>query len=1177
MGRRITLLLTSLSVALFAALAPFASLAEPVPQPEVYQQPGGLLASPGLRPADGLVTAMIELNDPPAGVAGNAGGQQIAAAQQQLVLSLAATGAQVLFQSRLAFNGVAVVVPASQLAQLRALPNVASVRIIPPKLPVSRLSPPGTPSAAVAGAISGASGAGVRIGVIDRGIDYTHADFGGAGTPAAYAANDPTTIEPGTFPTAKVIGGYDLAGDAYDATGVAGSPSPTPDPDPLECSGAPGAPAYVGQGTHLAGLMAGYGVTSSGAVYRGPYTPSPDATIMNVSPGIAPEAQIYALKVFGCRGATTLLTAAIERALDPNGDGDMTDQLDVLVISVGTPFGSPDDPDAIAVDNAVRAGVVVIVAAGDQTNTFYSVNSPASARLAIAVGTTDNSNGISSTSARGPVRGNSLLKPDIVAPGEGIPSAGLGSGIAPAVLSGSAAAAAQVAGAAAMLRQLHTDWSPTQIKAALMNSATPTSAAPSLAGAGRLNITSLDTIGLLAYNADGTGGGLSYGAPWVAHTTVATRTLTLANTGPDEQVVSLAATSVATETGVTVQLPAGPIQIAPHSAVQATIGLTIDPQALDFTPDPLTELSQGGRARHYLAEHGGYIQVIGARGGSGTRVRPAHAAHFASVDFYLDETLLDGSLDSREVQEYINTTPGSHVVKLRRDGSAPNSTPIFSAPVELQDGRDYTLIIVGRPGALGLVVVDETIATAPPAGQSLIHYVNANRTEPSWNIGPLDVYLDGVLQVAALEPGSASAFTPIAPGQYVVAFFRAGANPATDRAVARKSVTVPLNAAVLVGTGRHDDDDSDLSDYEQRGFVGTSEIRLGSALLASVPYQVFPIAAAEARGDSGLILAPGAQSFRLGLHNSGARNSGLADVPGQPGTPHTPLASAFELTAISPPIAALAANLRPADLQYVGVTNSYSVTQNLNQFTYVYFGLSSYAPWSTPNEIEYQVWIDANRDGRDDFVLLNGSLGELTGGLANDVFVNVLYPLNADGTVGTTDQFIFWGTFAAPSQSSIDMAPFNSAVMFQRVKAADLALPIDPNNPAGPRGPTPTSFCYRVEARARAQNAFHDLIDRVPDATAAPLAECANRSGELFYDILNPAIAPINTTDFVFSAPIAARPIFVDVDGGTISGMARADVLAGRGGAQLLILHHHNAAFPQAELVPIRPMQIGTP
>jgi len=184
MGRRITLLLTSLSVALFAALAPFASLAEPVPQPEVYQQPGGLLASPGLRPADGLVTAMIELNDPPAGVAGNAGGQQIAAAQQQLVQSLAATGAQVLFQSRLAFNGVAVVVPASQLAQLRALPNVASVRIIPPKLPVSRLSPPGTPSAAVAGAISGASGAGVRIGVIDRGIDYTHADFGGEASAA---------------------------------------------------------------------------------------------------------------------------------------------------------------------------------------------------------------------------------------------------------------------------------------------------------------------------------------------------------------------------------------------------------------------------------------------------------------------------------------------------------------------------------------------------------------------------------------------------------------------------------------------------------------------------------------------------------------------------------------------------------------------------------------------------------------------------------------------------------------------------------------------------------------------------------------------------------------------------------------------------------------------------------
>src|SRR5262249_54189140 len=145
----------------------------------------------------------------------------------------------------------------------------------------------------------------------------------------------------------------------------------------------------------------------------------------------------------------------------------------------------------------------------------------------------------------------------------------------------------------------------------------------------------------------------------------------------------------------------------------------------------------------YLAEHGGSIEISSASAGSGVRVRPAHAAHFASVDFYLDDQLLDDSLDSREVEEYLNTTPGAHTVKLRRPGASPRSTPIFSAPVNLVDGRDYTLIVVGRPGELGLVTVDETAPAAPPPGQALIHYVNANRVGVNWNIGPLDVYLDG--------------------------------------------------------------------------------------------------------------------------------------------------------------------------------------------------------------------------------------------------------------------------------------------------------------------------------------------------------------------------------------------------------------------------------------------------
>lgn len=1176
MRRRITLLITCLSVALVAAISPLALFAEPTPPPESYTEPAGLRTPPGLARASSVVSVMLELDEaalPP--TSDPARSQRVAAAQQQLLVQLAGLGAQVMFQTRLVLPGVAVTIPADRLSALEALPGVKA-RVIPPKSSAAPAAlEPDAP--AIAGAIAGATGAGVRVGLIDRGIDYTHADFGGPGTAAAYTANNPTLIEPGSFPTTKVSGGYDFAGDAYDASNSA-SATPSPDADPLECKAAPGLsaqPLYMGQGTHAAGMLAGFGVTTSGATYYGPYTPAPDPQLMSVSPGIAPEAQLYALKVFGCSGTTTLLMAALERALDPNGDGNPADHLDVAVIMLGTPFGSPDDPDALAIDNAVRAGMVVVVAAGDTLNTFYAVNSPASARLAIAAGATDNGAGALATSSRGPAVGNAVLKPDIVAPGAAISSAAVGSGTGAVAMSGTVVAAAQVGGAAALLRQMHADWAPTQIKAALLSSATPGNLPPSLAGAGRLNLSGLGTLSMLASGSDG--GGLVYGAPWAAAGASATRTLTLENMSASDQLVTLSATAVATETGVTVQVPSGQLRVPAHGSAQATIGLAIDPQRLDFSPDPATATQQNGRARHYLAEQSGYIQVIGDRGVNGVRVRPAHGAHFDSVDFYLDDTLLDGSIDSREVQDYITATAGLHLVKIRRVGSSPNSRPIFSAPVELQDGHDYTLILVGRPGALGEVTVDETVASPPPAGQSLIHYVNANRTEPTWNIGPLDVYLDGVLQVAALAVGQTSGYTPIAPGTHTVAFYQAGANPAGP-AHTRKTFTIGAGEAVLAGTGRHNDNDNNLNDFEQRAFVGHSALRIGNALLASVPYAVFPTVAASSHADSTLLVAPGAGAFTLALHNSGARNTGLVSTPGAPGTPKTPLASAFELAAVSPAMPTLDPTLRPADVQYVGVTNSYSITHNLDQFTYIYFGLSAYAPWSTPNQVEYQVWIDSNHDGRDDYVLVNGNHGELTGGAASDVFINVLYPLKADGvTPIATDQFIFWGSFAAPIQSSIDLAPFNSAVLFLRAKASDLALPLDPARPTGPKGPTPSSFCYHVETRARALSNFQQQIDRVPDATAAPQAECGGRAGVLLYDITNPAIAPINTSNFIFSAPIAPRPIFLDTDGGAITGLARSDVLAARGGAKLLILHHHNAPYPQAELVDVRPLALGSP
>jgi subtilisin family serine protease len=275
--------------------------------------------------------------------------------QTRMKSLIAGQGADILSSQRVAANGLRIRISPAQLGSLRNLPGVLSIGRVEIHTLDNIDSVPwiGAPAAwQLAG-----KGENVKIGIIDSGIDYTHADFGGPGTSDAYTANNPNVVEPGSFPTAKVKGGWDFAGADYDAR-IPELSTPAPDGDPLDGDG---------HGTHVAGTAAGIGVSGI------------------IGSGVAPGADLYALKVLGdARGSTDLTSLAIEWAMDPNGDGDMSDHLDVINMSLGAALGEPGDPSAISSNNAAAAGIIVVTSAGNEGNTPYVTGAPGIARSAIS-------------------------------------------------------------------------------------------------------------------------------------------------------------------------------------------------------------------------------------------------------------------------------------------------------------------------------------------------------------------------------------------------------------------------------------------------------------------------------------------------------------------------------------------------------------------------------------------------------------------------------------------------------------------------------------------------------------------------------------------------------------------------------------------------------------------------
>lgn len=276
----------------------------------------------------------------------------------------AAAAAGINYQERMSFdvlfNGFSVVADSSNRAKLTEIAGVKAL------YPVETIQAPlpendGVVSPDLAAAIKltgadvaqnslGLTGQGIKVGIVDTGIDVDHPAFGGSGTPG-------TTV----FPSARVAYGYDLVGDAYDAASSGAALVPVPDQNPDDCAG---------HGTHVAGIV---GANGGGLK------------------GVAPSVTFGAYRVFGCAGSSSsdVIVAALERAY--------ADGMQIINQSLGAPRQWPQYPTAQASTRLVNKGVVMVASIGNSgpggnpADALFAAGAPGVGAKVIGVASYDNS------------------------------------------------------------------------------------------------------------------------------------------------------------------------------------------------------------------------------------------------------------------------------------------------------------------------------------------------------------------------------------------------------------------------------------------------------------------------------------------------------------------------------------------------------------------------------------------------------------------------------------------------------------------------------------------------------------------------------------------------------------------------------------------------------------------
>jgi len=209
------------------------------------------------------------------------------------------------------------------------------------------------------------------------------------------------------------------------------------------------------------------------------------------------------------------------------------------------------------------------------------------------------------------------------------------------------------------------------------------------------------------------------------------------------------------------------------------------------------------------------------------------------------------------------------------------------------------------------------------------------------------------------------------------------------------------------------------------------------------------------------------------------------------------------------------------DLKYVGATSNYKAKSGSVADTVIYFGIAMHGPWSSPNQVDTEVRIDLNGDGKSDYVIYNSNIGDfLAQGGSNDALLTAICPMPPPGQCSSR----WMNDFAA---TEADTNVFNTDVVRYAVPASKIGLS------AGH-----TAFRYRVVTFDG--NFLADQTNWIPFDPAHSLNLFGTSATGMFFDR-------------------ATNPL-------PVSWGAGDTVSAGNG---ILLLHYFNAAGARAEVVPV--------